>query len=462
MTLTAGLLGCLLLFSLRAGAQAGPHKARAKDVRDDRAAEFLRRDEDPAEPARIESWEIIGPQQVCLWFGDEFWIAGRYDFLKLDKYLRMYDFYVHELQRTKDEHEQSKRSEERFRASRPVDAPWRAQADREEEKVHREIVRELEEKLAKLAGTVYRKYPQSDLDGDGSLSPEEIAALYRGHVAQRRAAFLEQHPRHDLDGDGVFSDYEVEAVADARRQARLESVLRSSPEADRDRDAALSEDEYEAYLRTRAVQRGSRPEPASARLKPLVSMRFSTGTGDSGPLFDRMQEYMALFKGLRALIEEYNEAGVPLEDVVDELWAGHEWQCLEDEKSDWREALDQKDRLQAERLARADRDGDGRLSKIEDLLEQARDLNVDLRQTILEQHPDADLNRDGRLSDDELDAFGPRIKSYSCTLMQASHTEQDIQIQGKRAIHREPRVQNTRKNIIKIMVHEGPAGKTEP
>jgi hypothetical protein len=182
------------------------------------------------------------------------------------------------------------------------------------------------------------------------------------------------------------------------------------------------------------------------------------GTGDSGALFERLEELTARSAGLRALIEQYNEGDAALEDVVDEVWANH-GQSFAEEEEDPRDTWDRQERLQAERLARADRDGDGRISKLEDLQDQARALHVDLGQTILQQHPDADLDGDGRLSDDELQAFGPRIKSYTCQQTQSFHMEQIVPIEGGRPVHRQPQSSSKNTGVIRITVHDRPADK---
>lgn len=220
------------------------------------------------------------------------------------------------------------------------------------------------EKLSRLL----QKHPDADANKDGTLTAEEAKAYMQSRTRPGKggpggvgggmmgfgdpATILKNHPEWDTNKDGVLSDEEIRAGRAAMwgmsRQEMEAKILEQHPEADTDKDGKLSPEEFAAF-------RAKNP----------------------GPPF-----------------------GHPMPPAL---------------------ALD----LLIERFAEADLDGNGQLSKDELIKFREkfgpgpgmgpgfgglgppwdRPIPEQARARILEKHPQADTDKDGKLSDAELKAF---------------------------------------------------------
>lgn len=220
------------------------------------------------------------------------------------------------------------------------------------------------DRLAKLL----EKHPEADANKDGTLSADEAKEYFKnkggfgkggpggaGPMAHGDPAqVLKMHPDWDTDKDGKLSEDEMRAGRasfwSGTREEMAAKILKDHPEADTDGDGKLSQEEFAAF-------RGGRP--------------FGPGP-------------MAPFAGLDRLIEKF---------------------------------------------ADADLDGNGQLSK-EELIKfrqqfgpppgagpglgagpfRGGPIPEQARSRMLEKHPDADTDKDGKLSDAEVKAFWEKNK----------------------------------------------------
>ncbi len=216
------------------------------------------------------------------------------------------------------------------------------------------------EKLAKLL----QKYPEADANKDGTLTAEEAKAYLKSKGGAGKGApgglgpkgfgdpaqMLKMHPDWDTNKDGTLSEEEINAGRESMRNMTREEmaakILKLHPEADKDGDGVLSPEEFAAFQKGRPMG----PPP------PWV--------------------------GLDRLIEQFDKA---------------------------------------------DLDGNGQLSK-EELIKfrqqfgppgpggpgmrfgaggppMDRPIPEEARAKMLKKHPEADTDKDGKLSDEEMRAF---------------------------------------------------------
>ncbi len=95
----------------------------------------------------------------------------------------------------------------------------------------------------RLLARLTARAPEADADQDGVISEAELAALKAKCAARRSQRILAEHPQADTDGDGVLSDAEVEAFMADRAEQRRARIIERHPEADLDGDGSLSEEE---------------------------------------------------------------------------------------------------------------------------------------------------------------------------------------------------------------------------
>lgn len=222
-------------------------------------------------------------------------------------------------------------------------------------------------KAAKLS-KLLEKHPDADANKDGKLTVEEAEAYLQAKRGPGKgglglgmrgpgpgpwgkgdpAQMLKMHPEWDTNGDGALSDEEIEAGRSAMwgmsREEVAAKILEKHPEADTDGDGKLSPEEFAAFHRGR---------PGGPPVAPWA--------------------------GLDRLIEQFAEADL---DGNGEL---------------------SKDELIKFRQKFGPPWGAGmglRLGQFGD-----RPIPEQARAKMLENHPEADTDKDGKLSDAEMKTF---------------------------------------------------------
>ncbi|MGQ9650718.1 MAG: EF-hand domain-containing protein [Phycisphaerae bacterium] len=224
-------------------------------------------------------------------------------------------------------------------------------------------------KAAKLS-KLLEKHPDADANKDGKLTVEEAQAYRQANrgpgkgglgLGMRgpgpgpwgkgdRAQMFKMHPEWDINGDGTLSDEEIEAGRSAMwgmsREEVAAKIIEKHPEADTDGDGKLSPEEFAAF-------HGGRP---------------------GGPP-------VAPWAGLDRLIEQFAEADLD-----------GNGQLSKDELIKFRQKFGRAPWAGAGLGPRFGRPGD-------------RPIPEQARAKMLENHPEADTDKDGKLSDAEMKAF---------------------------------------------------------
>ncbi len=222
---------------------------------------------------------------------------------------------------------------------------------------------------AKLS-KILEKYPDADANKDGTLTAEEARAYLQDKRGPGKgglglgkggrgpgpwgmgdpAQMLKMHPEWDTNADGSLSDEEIQAGRSAMwgmsREEVAAKILEKHPEADTDGDGKLSPEEFAAF---------HRGKPGGPPVAPWA--------------------------GLDRLIEQFDQADLD-----------GDGQLSKDELIKFRQKCGPVAGAEAGMGPRFGARGDGPIR------EQAR-------VRMLENHPEADTDKDGKLSDAELKAF---------------------------------------------------------
>jgi len=197
------------------------------------------------------------------------------------------------------------------------------------------------------------RYPESDANKDGQISPEEMRAFW----SQRRQNFgqVQRNEGRDRDPDrgrrgGRGGPWGM--------MQRPEEILREHPEADKNGDGRLDRDEMRSYFEANSREMFRRH---------LQERHPEADTNKDGQISDdELQASRSRFETRRT------------EEIL-------------------------------RRHPEADTDKDGKLSEQE--MQALRQQEVErFRARLLERHPEADTNKDGQLSEEELGALREQFR----------------------------------------------------
>jgi len=151
------------------------------------------------------------------------------------------------------------------------------------------------EKLTRLL----QKHPEADANKDGTLTAEEAQAYFKdkggfgkGGPGGRGpmgfgdpAQMLKMHPDWDTNKDGTLSEDEIKAGREAMRNMTREEmaaqILKQHPEADTDGDGVLSPEEFAAFHKGRP---GGPPAAPWAGLDRLIEQFAKADLDGNGQL----------------------------------------------------------------------------------------------------------------------------------------------------------------------------------
>ncbi len=259
-------------------------------------------------------------------------------------------------------------------------------AGAKEEGVHRFLIRKRADGASAEADSgdameiMLERFPEADSNGDGRLDPEEMRAHLKEHEG-RHHIFTSAGPGHPghaavfVSGEGPMEEQGFDVVAGSRAE-----LLQSHPEADADGDGELSRRELQDWGRAKAAELG----------------RFSVRLGSPRE------------EGAKVEVYVWNGQG-----------ADFNWTSIEGESSH-EGSNDSRDVVVKLRKKIGEEDGGDELVKTivveirDDLgeaekLAQGEVLTEGRSDRLLAKHPDADLDGDGKLSREEAAALAARL-----------------------------------------------------
>ena len=137
-----------------------------------------------------------------------------------------------------------------------------------------------------------QKHPEADANKDGTLTAEEAKAFFQNKGGRGRggpggpggfggpmgagdpAHMLKNHPEWDTNKDGTLSEDEIQAGRAAMWNMSKEEIaariLKEHPEADTDGDGKLSPEEFAAFRAKNPMPPFGRPMPPALALDQLI------------------------------------------------------------------------------------------------------------------------------------------------------------------------------------------------
>ena len=250
-----------------------------------------------------------------------------------------------------------------------------------------------EEGAEEVHRMILEGHPEIDLDGDGELSREEMAAHLHELAGPGRYAFIgeesiEAHVDTGEEGHDVRKRLMFDVMIAPDRTA---DILEHHPEVDVDGDGEASPAEVRQFFSERGESGFIEKERLHLDAGEGEETDYSWTTDDGRTVRLKVRGFQLDMdtdgdghvgeSEARAFFREHSETGVE----------GH------------------RVRIHKKHHA-ADSDGDGEVSE-EEMLQYRESLSEKRRQSFLKKHPDADLDGDGQISKAEAEALARKLQS---------------------------------------------------
>ena len=260
-----------------------------------------------------------------------------------------------------------------------------------------------EEGVQEMHRMILERHPEIDLDGDGELSREEMAAHLYEFAGPGRYAFIGEESGVHKSEDHVAIEAHVdtgEEGHDVRKRLifdvmitseRTADILEHHPEVDVDGDGEASPEEVRQFFSERGESVFIEKKRLALHAGEGEETDYSWATEDGRTVRLKVRGFQSDMdtdgdghiseSEARAFFREHSEGRVE----------GHRVRIHEKHHA-------------------ADSDGDGEVSEGE-MLQYRESLSEKRRQSFLKKHPDADLDGDGQISKDAAEALARQLQS---------------------------------------------------